>query len=84
MPPAPDLILQFSDAAFQFEHAADGLQGHPLVHEVRHVLHDGDLAAGVAALASCGPGRLDNTELVQTAQKGLLDLEHVRHLADGE
>jgi len=73
-----------SELLLKVDDAADGLQGDALVGHGDDLLDDPDLVAGVAALATRGPLRRDDPQLVDTPQERLLDREHVGDLADGE
>jgi len=78
------LRFQRAHLGLELEDPAHGGQRHPLADQVDDVPHDGDLVPRVAALAALRPRRTDHPVLVQPAQEGLLDLQHVRYLADGE
>ena len=67
---------------FEFDDAADGLQGDALVGHADDLLDDPDLVPRIAALAARRPLRRDDLQLVDTAQERLLDREHVRDLPD--
>ena len=55
-------------------------QAHAVVGHPGHLLHGGDLGAGVAPLATVGAGRLHDLLGVQPAHERRLDTEHPRHL----
>jgi DNA-binding MarR family transcriptional regulator len=68
--------------AFEFDDAADGLQGDAVVGHRDDLLDDADLVPRVAALAAGRPLRRDDLQLVDAAQEGLLDREQLRDLPD--
>ena len=72
------------DLFLELEDATDRSQRHSLIGELGDVLDGRYLHARVAPLPAGGPGRPDDPELVEAAQEGLLYLEHLGDLPDGE
>src|SRR4051794_1600773 len=56
----------------------------PVSDQVDDLLDPGDVRAAVATLAAVGTRRGDEVVLLDPTQERLLDVEQLRHLADGE
>src|ERR1700749_480406 len=87
MQPRRELVAlggDLSQPCFQLDDPPDRGQRHALVRHRRDLLDDADLHPGVAALAAGRALRGDDLELVDAAQEGLLDREHLRDLPNSE
>ena len=84
LPLVDEFGLERGHPGFEGEDATYADEGQPLVDEGAHLDDLIDLVAAVAALASFRPRGTHDIVLVEAAQEGLLDAQHVRHLPDRE
>src|SRR3954454_10766969 len=83
-PQVGDLGLQRIDLGLQVEHPAYAGKGEPLVDETDDLLDPADVIAAIAALAAVRARGGDEVVLLDATQEGLLHVEQLGHLADGE
>src|SRR5579863_7620175 len=86
MQPRRELVAlggDLSQLAFQLDDPPDRGQRHAFVGHRGDLLDDADLHPGVAALAAGRALRRDDLKLVDAAQEGLLQREHLRYLPHG-